>query len=124
MDNKFFSSVFIYLGDTRFAFLYPVHALHSYYLHKLTIYSEMHKIKPSVAVVTQPSLLSPLMQKVEVKVDPLVERNATSDLELMRIERRKKAALFLDQMKKERTAGNVLNKLPICRHDLVIKLLL
>ena len=38
-----------------------------------------------------------------------------NDQELMRIERRKKAALFLDQMKKERVAGNAIIDYPLNR---------
>lgn len=97
---------FVHLGDTRFAFLYPVHALHSYYLHKISIYSEIYKNKPPVDVVKQPALLAPLIDKVEVKVEPVVERNATVDQDIMRIERRRKATLFLDQMKKDRASGS------------------
>nr|CAG4636251.1 EOG090X07RL [Eubosmina coregoni]SVE69853.1 EOG090X07RL [Eubosmina coregoni] len=88
-------------GDTRFAFLYPVHTLHSYYLHKLSIYTEIHKNQPTVTTSLQSA---PVIEKVAIKVEPVVER-IVNDQELMRIERRKKAALFLDQMKKERVAA-------------------
>ena len=104
-------SFFIDAGDTRFAFLYPVHTLHSYYLHKLSIYTDIHKNQPTVTTSLQSA---PVIEKVAIKVEPVVER-IVNDQELMRIERRKKAALFLDQMKKERVAGNAIIDNPLNR---------
>ncbi|KAK4019383.1 hypothetical protein OUZ56_001406 [Daphnia magna] len=89
-------------GDPRFVFLNPEHAFHDYYIQKLSLYSSMHL---NVEVTKQPEIPN---QRVEIKLEvgekSPAERSAI-DPELVKTERRKKATLFLDQMKRDRVTG-------------------
>lgn len=89
-------------GDPRFVFLNPEHAFHGYYIQKLSLYSSMHL---NVEVTKQPEIPN---QRVEIKLEvgekSPAERSAI-DPELVKTERRKKATLFLDQMKRDRVTG-------------------
>nr|SVE88691.1 EOG090X07RL [Daphnia sinensis] len=89
-------------GDPRFVFLNPEHAFHGYYIQKLTLYSSMHLNMEGTKQTEIPN--QPTELKVDVKEKSPAERSAI-DPELMKTERRKKAALFLDQMKRDRATG-------------------
>ena len=83
-------------GETRFLFLKPEHPFHSYYTKKLTLYSDMLRDLET----KQPESLE---NKSEEETP--AERFAV-DPEVTKSERRKKAALFLDQMKRDRATGD------------------
>nr|SVE91817.1 EOG090X07RL [Daphnia sinensis] len=89
-------------GDPRFVFLNPEHAFHGYYIQKLTLYSSMHLNTEGTKPIEIPN--QPTEIKLDVKDKSPAERSAI-DPELMKTERRKKAALFLDQMKRDRATG-------------------
>nr|SVE89315.1 EOG090X07RL [Daphnia sinensis] len=89
-------------GDPRFVFLNPEHAFHGYYIQKLTLYSSMHLNMEGTKQTEIPN--QPTELKVDIKEKSPAERSAI-DPELMKTERRKKAALFLDQMKRDRATG-------------------
>nr|SVE86806.1 EOG090X07RL [Daphnia similis] len=89
-------------GDQRFVFLDPEHAFHGYYIQKLSLYSSMYLNTEGTKQTEIPN--QPAELKVDVKEQSPAERSAI-DPELMKTERRKKAALFLDQMKRDRATG-------------------
>ena len=84
-------------GDPRFVFLDPEHAFHGYYTQKLLFYSDLHR---------ELQAKQSAENKRETREESPAER-AVIDPELMKTERRKKAALFLDQMRRDRVAGIV-----------------
>nr|SVE74237.1 EOG090X07RL [Daphnia barbata] len=89
-------------GDLRFVFLNPEHAFHGYYSQKLLLYSEMHR---EVEITNQAEAPNRVIgDKNETREQSPAER-PVADAELMKTERRKKAALFLDQMKRDRLTG-------------------
>lgn len=83
-------------GDPRFVFLNPEHAFHGYYTQKLSLYCNMQL---NLETTKQPE-----ERKPEVREESPAERSVI-DPEVMKTERRKKAALFLDQMKRDRLSG-------------------
>nr|SVE77658.1 EOG090X07RL [Daphnia lumholtzi]SVE78286.1 EOG090X07RL [Daphnia lumholtzi] len=89
-------------GDPRFVFLNPEHAFHGYYIQKLSLYSSMHLNTEGTKQSEIPN--QPTELKVDVKEKSPAERSII-DPEFMKTERRKKAALFLDQMKRDRATG-------------------
>lgn len=100
-----FYFVFIRLkkGDIRFVFLSPEHAFHDYYTQKLSLYTDMHRELEAKQSETSSQLVE---NKRETRGESPAERSVV-DPELMKTERRKKAALFLDQMRRDRVVGTV-----------------
>jgi len=90
-------------GDLRFGFLSTEHVFHSYYKQKLLLYTGMHQ--ELQAKQSEPSNHS-VESKRETREESPAERLVV-DPELMKTERRKKAALFLDQMRRDKVAGIV-----------------
>ena len=90
-------------GDLRFVFLSPEHAFHDYYTQKLSLYTDMHRELKAKQSETSSQLVE---NKRETRGESPAERSVV-DPELMKTERRKKAALFLDQMRKDRVVGTV-----------------
>lgn len=91
-------------GDARFSFLDEDHALHSYYLEKLSLYRQLHAEKEAQVDVD----VEPAQEMTDVEDDVRDSRSKRSeaDEEIVKIERRKKAALFLHQIKVAKSLGN------------------
>ena len=101
-----FLNCFWILGDARFSFLDEDHALHSYYLEKLSLYRQLHAEKEAQVDVD----VEPAQEMTDVEDDVRDSRSKRSeaDEEIVKIERRKKAALFLHQIKVAKSLGNYL----------------
>lgn len=93
---------FFRTGDARFTFLNSGHAFHSYYIQKLTVYTELHHdIENKQAALQQSNEKTTNETVVE---NPSID-HVPVDQEVLKNERRKKATLFLDQIKKDKAAG-------------------
>jgi hypothetical protein len=90
-------------GDPRFSFLSTEHAFHSYYKEKLLLYTDMQQ---ELQAKQSESSNHSVESKRETREESPAERLVV-DPELMKTERRKKAALFLDQMRRDKVAGIV-----------------
>jgi hypothetical protein len=101
--SGFISFSFVKKGDLRFVFLSPEHAFHDYYTQKLSLYTDMHRELEAKQSETSSQLVE---NKRETRGESPAERLVV-DPELMKTERRKKAALFLDQMRRDRVVGTV-----------------
>ncbi|EFX75393.1 hypothetical protein DAPPUDRAFT_226343, partial [Daphnia pulex] len=88
-------------GDPRFSFLSTEHAFHSYYKEKLLLYTDMQQ---ELQAKQSESSNHSVESKKETREESPAERLVV-DPELMKTERRKKAALFLDQMRRDKVAG-------------------
>lgn len=85
------------LGDQRFVFLHPDHPFHGYYVQKLTLYTEMYREQESKKYVQ--------VEEPKASESPINTEMTVTDPELMKTERRKRATLFLDQMKRDKTSS-------------------
>ena len=87
----------MFLGDARFAFLNESHTFHPYYVHKLTIYVEMLRSQ-------QNAILLAAQKQPQIRTQKVME-GTISDPDAVKSDRRKRAALFLDKMKRDRIVG-------------------
>nr|SVE75809.1 EOG090X07RL [Daphnia hispanica] len=98
-NGRHLESVVQSKDDPRFVFLNPEHAFHGYYTQKLSLYCSMQlNLETTKQLETSNQLVE---TKIEIREKSPAERSVI-DPELMKTERRKKAALFLDQMKRDR----------------------
>nr|CAG4646331.1 EOG090X07RL [Macrothrix elegans] len=84
-----YEEVLLNKGDPRFGFLSTTHVCHSYYSQKRSLYSEMHQKAKK------------LKQPLTTLVPEMLAKHQSNEQEAMKRERRKKAALFLDKMRKD-----------------------
>jgi len=85
------------LDDPRFAFLKEDHNFHPYYIHKFTIYSEMHR--------NQQSAIIPAALQVPINTIKSSTTTNNGDPDVVRSDRRKRAALFLDNIRRQKIPG-------------------
>nr|CAG4641773.1 EOG090X07RL [Eurycercus lamellatus] len=96
--GRHLESVVLAKGDARFSFLDEGHLFHPYYAHKLLLYSEMHRnTECSLPVVQQASQSNASETRSE---------KFSSDVDIVKSERRKKAAQFLDRIKREKVVAD------------------
>nr|SVE73610.1 EOG090X07RL [Daphnia atkinsoni] len=89
-------------GDPRFVFLNPEHSLHGYYTQKLSLYCSM---QPNLETSKQPEAPNQPVERKPVVTEENPAERSVIDPEVMKTERRKKAALFLDQMIRDKLSG-------------------
>nr|CAG4649412.1 EOG090X07RL [Scapholeberis mucronata]SVE93672.1 EOG090X07RL [Scapholeberis mucronata] len=89
-------------GDERFVFLHPEHPFHGYYLKKLSVYGDIFREQEK-----QKALKGGEVKAVESTSNT---KPVITDPESMKTQRRMKAALFLDQMKRDRGSSSIAGK--------------
>lgn len=105
-------------GEERFAFLHPEHPFHGYYLKKLDVYTDIFREQENK------------QKALKVEEDKAVESTSNTepviaDPELMKTQRRMKAALFLDQMKRDRGSSSIAgnSNLPLIKRNYLMTIL-
>nr|CAG4637846.1 EOG090X07RL [Chydorus sphaericus] len=92
--GRHLEAVVLSKGDPRFAFLKEDHNFHPYYIHKFTIYSEMHR--------NQQSAIIPAALQVPINTIKSSTTTYKGDPDVVRSDRRKRAALFLDNIRRQK----------------------
>nr|CAG4634844.1 EOG090X07RL [Alona affinis] len=101
-NGRHLEAVVLSKGDARFAFLNEAHTFHPYYVHKLTIYAEMLRNQQSALLLAAQQKLQPMPARSQAATAAAVA--ISSDPDAVKSDRRKRAALFLDKMKRDRDA--------------------